>query len=70
MIQGVQNFYDCMECMNNFGLKFIDIIWGVGGWIVELMCEMVVQVQIYLGFEICMYFICIDMGEEKVNDVL
>ena len=68
--QGVQNLYDRMERMYNFGPKFIDITWGAGGRIAELTCEMVVQAQTYLGLEACMHLTCTDMGEERVNDAL
>lgn len=68
--QGVQNLYDRMERMHNFGPKFIDITWGAGGRIAELTCEMVVQAQTYLGLETCMHLTCTDMGLEKVNDAL
>lgn len=68
--QGVQNLYDRMERMYNFGPKFVDITWGAGGRIAELTCEMVVQAQTYLGLEACMHLTCTDMGEEKVNDAL
>jgi methylenetetrahydrofolate reductase (NADPH) len=68
--QGVQNLYDRIERMNNFGPKFIDITWGAGGRIAELTCEMVVQAQTYFGLETCMHLTCTDMGEEKVNDAL
>ncbi|KXX79788.1 Methylenetetrahydrofolate reductase 1 [Madurella mycetomatis] len=68
--QGVQNLYERMERMYNFGPKFIDITWGAGGRIAELTCEMVVQAQTYLGLEACMHLTCTDMGEDKVNDAL
>ncbi|KAK4457537.1 putative methylenetetrahydrofolate reductase 1 [Cladorrhinum samala] len=68
--QGVQNLYDRMERMHNWGPKFVDITWGAGGRIAELTCEMVVQAQTYLGLETCMHLTCTDMGEEKVNDAL
>ncbi|RYP41319.1 hypothetical protein DL769_011585 [Monosporascus sp. CRB-8-3] len=68
--QGVQNLYDRMERMYDFGPKFIDITWGAGGRIAELTCEMVVQAQTYFGLETCMHLTCTDMGEEKVNDAL
>jgi methylenetetrahydrofolate reductase (NADPH) len=68
--QGVQNLYDRMERMYNFGPKFVDITWGAGGRIAELTCEMVVQAQTYLGLEACMHLTCTDMGEDKVNDAL
>lgn len=68
--QGVQNLYDRMERMYDFGPKFIDITWGAGGRIAELTCEMIVQAQTYFGLESCMHLTCTDMGEEKVNDAL
>jgi methylenetetrahydrofolate reductase (NADPH) len=68
--QGVQNLYDRMERMYDFGPKFIDITWGAGGRIAELTCEMVVQAQTYFGLETCMHLTCTDMGENKVNDAL
>lgn len=68
--QGVQNLYDRMERMYDFGPKFIDITWGAGGRIAELTCEMVVQAQTYFGLETCMHLTCTDMGEEKINDAL
>ncbi len=68
--QGVQNLYDRMERMYDFGPKFIDITWGAGGRIAELTCEMVVQAQTYFGLETCMHLTCTDMGEAKVNDAL
>jgi methylenetetrahydrofolate reductase (NADPH) len=68
--QGVQNLYDRMERMYEFGPKFIDVTWGAGGRIAELTCEMVVQAQTYFGLETCMHLTCTDMGEDKVNDAL
>lgn len=68
--QGVQNLYDRMERMYEFGPKFIDITWGAGGRIAELTTEMVVQAQTYFGLETCMHLTCTDMGLEKVNNAL
>lgn len=68
--QGVQNLYDRVERMYDFGPKFIDITWGAGGRIAELTCEMVVQAQTYFGLETCMHLTCTDMSEDKVNDAL
>lgn len=68
--QGVQNLYDRMDRMYNFGPKFIDITWGAGGNIAELTCEMVLQAQAVYGLETCMHLTCTDMGLEKVNDAL
>ncbi|KAI0847510.1 methylenetetrahydrofolate reduct [Daldinia vernicosa] len=68
--QGVQNLYDRMERMYDFGPKFIDITWGAGGRIAELTCDMVVQAQAYFGLETCMHLTCTDMGEDKINDAL
>lgn len=68
--QGVQNLYDRMDRMYNFGPKFIDITWGAGGRIAELTCEMVTQAQAVYGLETCMHLTCTDMGTDKVNDAL
>ncbi|KAH6659294.1 methylenetetrahydrofolate reductase 1 [Truncatella angustata] len=68
--QGVQNLYERMERMYEFGPKFIDVTWGAGGRIAELTCEMVTQAQTFFGLETCMHLTCTDMGEEKVNDAL
>ncbi|KAH9908412.1 methylenetetrahydrofolate reductase 1 [Xylariomycetidae sp. FL2044] len=68
--QGVQNLYDRMERMYDFGPKFVDITWGAGGRIAELTCDMVLQAQTYFGLETCMHLTCTDMGEQKVNEAL
>ncbi|KAI0478456.1 methylenetetrahydrofolate reduct [Xylariaceae sp. FL0804] len=68
--QGVQNLYERMERMYDFGPKFIDITWGAGGRIAELTCDMVLQAQAFFGLETCMHLTCTDMGEGKVNDAL
>ncbi|UNI21964.1 Methylenetetrahydrofolate reductase (NAD(P)H) [Purpureocillium takamizusanense] len=68
--QGVQNLYERIDRMYNFGPKFIDITWGAGGRIAELTCEMVLQAQSVYGLETCMHLTCTDMGLEKVNDAL
>ncbi|KAM3507109.1 hypothetical protein MY10362_001975 [Beauveria mimosiformis] len=68
--QGVQNLYDRVDRMYNFGPQFIDITWGAGGRIAELTCEMVLQAQAVYGLETCMHLTCTDMGMEKVNDAL
>ena len=68
--QGVQNLYDRMERMYDFGPKFIDITWGAGGTMADLTTEMVVQAQTYFGLETCMHLTCTDMDIEKVNDAL
>lgn len=68
--QGVQNLYERIDRMYNFGPKFIDITWGAGGRIAELTCEMVLQAQSVYGLETCMHLTCTDMGLEGVNDAL
>ncbi|PHH71092.1 hypothetical protein CDD83_5277 [Cordyceps sp. RAO-2017] len=68
--QGVQNLYDRMDRMYNFGPKFIDITWGAGGRIAQLTCDMVLQAQSVYGLETCMHLTCTDMGRDKVNDAL
>ena len=68
--QGVQNLYERMDRMYNFGPKFIDITWGAGGRSAELTGEMVHQAQAVYGLETCMHLTCTDMGHEKVNDAL
>ncbi|POR39339.1 Methylenetetrahydrofolate reductase [Tolypocladium paradoxum] len=68
--QGVQNLYERIDRMYNFGPKFIDITWGAGGRIAELTCEMVLQAQSVYGLETCMHLTCTDMGLEQVNDAL
>jgi methylenetetrahydrofolate reductase (NADPH) len=68
--QGVQNLYDRMERMYDFGPKFIDITWGAGGRVADLTCDMVVQAQNYFGLETCMHLTCTDMSEEKINEAL
>lgn len=68
--QGVQNLYERIDRMYNFGPKFIDITWGAGGRIAELTCEMVLQAQSVYGLETCMHLTCTDMGLERVNDAL
>ncbi|KAK8119386.1 methylenetetrahydrofolate reductase [Apiospora kogelbergensis] len=68
--QGVQNLYDRMERMYDFGPKFIDITWGAGGTTADLTGEIVTQAQTYFGLETCMHLTCTDMGEDKVNDAL
>ncbi|KAK7927332.1 methylenetetrahydrofolate reductase 1 [Apiospora marii] len=68
--QGVQNLYDRMERMYDFGPKFIDITWGAGGTTADLTGEIVTQAQTYFGLETCMHLTCTDMGETKVNDAL
>lgn len=69
-LTGVQNLYDRIERMDQFGPKFIDITWGAGGRVAELTCEMVSQAQAYFGLETCMHLTCTDMGQEKVDDAL
>ncbi|KAJ4425100.1 methylenetetrahydrofolate reductase (NAD(P)H) met13 [Gnomoniopsis sp. IMI 355080] len=69
-LTGVQNLYDRIERMTQFGPKFIDITWGAGGRVAELTCEMVSQSQAYFGLETCMHLTCTDMGLEKVNGAL
>jgi len=68
--QGVQNLYERMDRMYNFGPKFIDITWGAGGRSAELTCEMVLQAQAVYGLETCMHLTCTDMGREMVDDAL
>lgn len=67
---GIANLYDRMDRMAQLGPKFIDITWGAGGRVAELTCDIVNQVQAYIGVETCMHLTCTDMGEEKVNEAL
>ena len=68
--QGVQNLYDRIDRMYNFGPKFIDITWGAGGRSAELTCEMVTQAQAVYGLETCMHLTCTDMAIQQVDDAL
>ena len=68
--QGVQNLYERIDRMYNYGPKFIDITWGAGGRLAELTCEMVLQSQSVHGLETCMHLTCTDMGTEGVNSAL
>ena len=68
--QGVQNLYDRIDRMYNFGPKFIDITWGAGGRSAELTCEMVTQAQAVYGLETCMHLTCTDMAVQQVDDAL
>ncbi|CAN8103170.1 unnamed protein product [Discula destructiva] len=67
---GVNNLYDRMDRMAQFGPKFIDITWGAGGRVAELTVDMVSQAQAYYGLETCMHLTCTDMGLHKVDDAL
>jgi len=68
--QGVQNLYDRIERMYQYGPKFVDITWGAGGRVAELTGDMVVQSQNFMGLETCMHLTCTDMGLEGVNEAL
>ena len=68
--QGVQNLYDRMDRMHDFGPAFIDITWGAGGRHSQLTCEMVSVAQSLYGLETCMHLTCTDMGKEKVDQAL
>jgi methylenetetrahydrofolate reductase (NADPH) len=68
--QGVQNLYDRMDRMHDFGPAFIDITWGAGGRHSQLTCEMVNAAQAHYGLETCMHLTCTDMGKEKVDQAL
>ena len=68
--QGVQNLYDRMDRMHDFGPSFIDITWGAGGRLSDLTCEMVGVAQSIYGLETCMHLTCTDMPREKVDIAL
>ncbi|MCJ1478224.1 hypothetical protein MMC13_006900 [Lambiella insularis] len=68
--QGVQNLYDRMDRMHDFGPSFIDVTWGAGGRLSHLTCEMVHEAQNTYGLETCMHLTCTDMEREKVDDAL
>jgi methylenetetrahydrofolate reductase (NADPH) len=68
--QGVQNLYDRMERMYQYGPKFVDITWGAGGRVAELTADMVMQAQNLMGLETCMHLTCTDMGLDGVNEAL
>lgn len=68
--QGVQNLYDRMDRMHNFGPAFIDITWGAGGRHASLTCEMVKVAQTVYGLETCMHLTCTDMPKSKIDEAL
>ena len=68
--QGVQNLYDRIDRMHDFGPAFIDVTWGSGGSRSQLTCEMVKIAQTVYGLETCMHLTCTDMGKEKVDAAL
>jgi len=68
--QGVQNLYDRMDRMHNFGPTFIDVTWGAGGRLSSLTCEMVKVAQTVYGLETCMHLTCTDMERSKLDDAL
>lgn len=68
--QGVQNLYDRMDRMHDFGPTFIDITWGAGGRHASLTCEMVKVAQSVYGLETCMHLTCTDMPRSKVDEAL
>ena len=68
--QGVQNLYDRMDRMYEYGPAFIDITWGAGGRHSQLTCEMVSVAQSQYGLETCMHLTCTDMEKEKVDEAL
>ena len=68
--QGVQNLYDRMDRMHDFGPSFIDITWGAGGRLSHLTCEMVKAAQSVYGLETCMHLTCTDMEKSKVDAAL
>ncbi|KAF1948493.1 methylenetetrahydrofolate reduct [Byssothecium circinans] len=68
--QGVQNLYDRMDRMHDFGPTFIDVTWGAGGTLSHLTCEMVKVAQNVYGLETCMHLTCTDMEKSKLDDAL
>ncbi|KAI1618769.1 methylenetetrahydrofolate reductase [Exophiala viscosa] len=68
--QGVQNLYDRMDRMHDFGPAFIDITWGAGGRHSQLTCEMVNAAQSHYGLETCMHLTCTDMERSQVDQAL
>ena len=69
-VQGVQNLYDRMDRMHDFGPSFIDITWGAGGRLSHLTCEMVKVAQSAYGLETCMHLTCTDMEKTKLDEAL
>ncbi|KAG8531684.1 uncharacterized protein KY384_003316 [Bacidia gigantensis] len=68
--QGVQNLYDRINRMHDWGPAFIDVTWGAGGVRSDLTCEMVNLAQTYFGLETNMHLTCTDMAVSKVDDAL
>ena len=68
--QGVQNLYDRMDRMHDFGPAFIDITWGAGGRHSTLTLEMVKAAQSQYGLETCMHLTCTDMERSQVDEAL
>lgn len=68
--QGVQNLYDRIDRMHDFGPAFIDITWGAGVRLSHLTCEMVKVAQNAYGLETCMHLTCTDMDKSKIDEGL
>ena len=68
--QGVQNLYDLIDRMHDYGPSFIDITWGAGGRHSNLTCEMIRVAQTAYGLETCMHLTCTDMGRDKIDQAL
>ncbi|KAG8631628.1 hypothetical protein KVT40_000768 [Elsinoe batatas] len=68
--QGVQNLYDRMDRMHDFGPTFIDVTWGAGGHLSHLTTEMVKVAQSVYGLETCMHLTCTDMPRSKIDEAL
>ncbi|KAF2836057.1 methylenetetrahydrofolate reductase 2 [Patellaria atrata CBS 101060] len=68
--QGVQNLYDRMDRMHDYGPSFIDITWGAGGRMSHLTVEMVKNAQSVHGLETCMHLTCTDMEKSKLDEAL
>lgn len=68
--QGVQNLYDRMERMQQYGPEFIDVTWGAGGTSADLTMDIVATSQSVYGLETMMHLTCTNMPIESIDTAL
>jgi len=68
--QGIENLYDRIDRMREFGPEFIDVTWGAGGSTAEATLEICANSSKYSGLETCMHLTCTNMPKEKIDNAL
>lgn len=68
--QGLENLFERIDRMYEFGPEFIDVTWGAGGSTSDLTIEICAYAAKHGGLETCMHLTCTNMPVEKIDVAL